>query len=73
MAFDEIVEYEEIWSLLTREDTIFCNQTLGSVTLHASCISHYKSMDKILGGVSSENVWVKSLGEHDNVDKFVHY
>ena len=26
---------------------------------------------KILGGVSGESVWVKSLGEHDNVDNFV--
>ena len=28
-------------------------------------------MDKILGEVSSESVWLKSLAEHDNVDNFV--
>ena len=28
-------------------------------------------MGKILGGVSDESVLLKSLGEHDNVDKFV--
>ncbi len=28
-------------------------------------------MGKILGGVSGESVWSKSLGEHDNVDTFV--
>ncbi len=28
-------------------------------------------MDKILRGVSDERVWLKSLDEHDNVDKFV--
>ncbi len=28
-------------------------------------------MGKILDGVSSESVWLKSLAEHDNVDNFV--
>ena len=28
-------------------------------------------MGKILGGVSGESVWPKSLAEHDNVDNFV--
>ena len=28
-------------------------------------------MGKILRGLSDESVWLKSLAEHDNVDKFV--
>ncbi len=28
-------------------------------------------MGKILKGLSDERVWLKSLAEHDNVDKFV--
>ncbi len=27
-------------------------------------------MGKILGGVSIESVWLKSLAKHDNVDNF---
>ena len=28
-------------------------------------------MGKILGGVSGDSVWLKSLAEHDNVDNLV--
>ena len=39
---------------LTREYTIFQNQTLRSITLHINCISQYKIMGKILRGLSDE-------------------
>ena len=55
---------------LTREYTVFQNQTPRSITLHINCISQYPIMGKILRGLSNESVWLKSLAEHDNVDKF---
>ena len=36
-----------------------------------NCMSQYYIAGKIFRGVSDERVWLKSLGEHDNVDKFV--
>ena len=49
----------------------FKKHTLRSVTLHINCILQYLIIYTILGRVSGESVWVKSLGEHDNVDNFV--
>ncbi len=55
--------------------TIFSNQSLGSITLHAtdirSAFHNIRLWKKKFGWVSDESVWLKSLAEHDNVDRFV--